>query len=54
MCHNKLVINVMIDSVKIMVTESGGTRNISGNSNAIVNLESELADLQSIGKAVIF
>ena len=44
MSQNKLVINSMINSVKRMGTGSGGTRNISGNSNAIVQLENELAD----------
>ena len=54
MSQSKLVINSMIDSVKNMGTGSGGTRNISGNSSAIVNLESELADLHSKEKAVVF
>ena len=39
MSQNDLVMNSMIDSVKRMGTGSGGTRNISGNSSAILNLE---------------
>mgnify|MGYP001367170361 CR=1 FL=1 len=54
MSQNKLVINSMINSVKMMGTGSGGTRNISGNSNAIVRLENELAYLHSKEKAVVF
>ena len=54
MSQNKLVINSMINSVKRMGTGSGGTRNISGNSNAIVQLENELADLHLKEKAVVF
>ena len=54
MSQNKIVINSMIDSVKNMGTGSGGTRNISGNSSAIVNLENELADLHSKERAVVF
>ena len=34
-----------------MGTGSGGTRNISGNSNAIVELENELADFHLKEKA---
>ena len=54
MSQNKLVINSMINSVKRMGTGSGGTRNISGNSNAIVQLENELADFHLKEKAVVF
>ena len=54
MSQNKLVINSMIDSIQRMGIGSGGTRNISGNSSAIVHLENELADLHSKEKAVIF
>lgn len=54
MSQNKLVINSMINSVKSMGTGSGGTRNISGNSSAIVNLEKELADLHSKERALVF
>ena len=54
MSQNKLVINSMINSVKRMGTGSGGTRNISGNSNAIVELENELADFHLKEKAIVF
>ena len=54
MSQNKLVINSMINSVKRMGTGSGGTRNISGNSNAIVQLENELADFHLKEKAIVF
>ena len=54
MSQNELVMNSMIESVKKMGTGSGGTRNISGNSSAILNLENELADLHSKEKAVVF
>ena len=39
MSQNQLVTNSMIKAVENMGTGSGGTRNISGNSSAIVNLE---------------
>ena len=54
MSQNKHVINSMINSVKRMGTGSGGTRNISGNSNAIVQLENELADFHLKEKAIVF
>ncbi len=54
MSQNELVISSMIDSVKKLGTGSGGTRNISGNSSAIVNLENKIADLHSKEKAVVF
>ena len=54
MSQNKIVINSMIKATKCMGTGSGGTRNISGNSSAIVNLENELADLHSKEKAIVF
>ena len=54
MSQNDLIINSMIDAVKKMGTSSGGTRNISGNSSAIVNLEKELALLHGKEKALVF
>jgi 5-aminolevulinate synthase len=54
MSQNKQIINSMIDAVKEMGTGSGGTRNISGNSSAIVELESELATLHQKEKAIVF
>ena len=54
MSQNDVIINSMIDAVKKMGTSSGGTRNISGNSSAIVNLEKELAVLHGKEKALVF
>ena len=54
MSQNKLIINSMVDAVKNMGTGSGGTRNISGNSSAIVNLEKELAILHNKKKSIVF
>ena len=54
MSQNKIVMSSMINAVKSMGTGSGGTRNISGNSNAIVNLENELADFHKKQKAIVF
>ena len=54
MSQNDLIIKSMIVSVKNMGTGSGGTRNISGNSSAIVNLEKELANLHSKEKGIVF
>ncbi len=54
MSQNKIVINSMINSIKRMGIGSGGTRNISGNSSSIVDLENELANLHSKEKAVVF
>jgi len=49
-----LVINKMINSIKSMGVGSGGTRNISGNSVEIVNLENEIAALHNKEKAMVF
>ena len=54
MSQNKLVVNSMVDAVNLMGTGSGGTRNISGNSVAIVELENELAKLHNKEKALVF
>ena len=54
MSQNKSVINKMINSIKIMGIGSGGTRNISGNSVEIVNLEKEIATLHQKEKAIVF
>jgi 5-aminolevulinate synthase len=54
MSQNKYITNSMINSVKEMGTGSGGTRNISGNSSAIVELERELASLHQKEKAIVF
>ena len=54
MSQNSLIISSMIDAVKNMGTGSGGTRNISGNSSAIIDLEKELAILHDKSKAIVF
>ena len=54
MSQNTLVINKMINSIKNMGIGSGGTRNISGNSIEIVNLEKEIATLHQKEKAIVF
>ncbi len=54
MSQNNLIINSMVDAVKDMGTGSGGTRNISGNSSAIVNLEKELSILHNKKKSIVF
>lgn len=54
MSQNELVISKMINSIKTMGVGSGGTRNISGNSVEIVNLENEIAALHNKEKAMVF
>ena len=54
MSQNTHITNTMIDAVREMGTGSGGTRNISGNSSAIVELERELATLHQKEKAIVF
>ena len=54
MSQNKQITNSMINAVKEMGTGSGGTRNISGNSSAIVELERDLATLHQKEKAIVF
>ena len=54
MSQNNLIINSMVDAVKSMGTGSGGTRNISGNSSAIVKLEKELSILHNKKKSIVF
>ena len=54
MSQNKLVIDSMINSAKQNGVGSGGTRNISGNSSAIVNLEHELTELHGKEKTIVF
>ena len=54
MSQNTHITNTMIDAVREMGTGSGGTRNISGNSSAIVELEKELATLHEKEKAITF
>lgn len=51
MSQNTLVINKMINSIKKMGIGSGGTRNISGNSIEVVNLEKRNCNLASKRKS---
>lgn len=48
------VVNAMVETTKAMGTGSGGTRNISGNNSAVVELENELAGLHNKSKALVF
>jgi 5-aminolevulinate synthase len=52
--QNQITIENAIDSLKKFGLGSGGTRNISGNSAPIVNLEEELANLHNKDNALLF
>jgi 5-aminolevulinate synthase len=54
MGHHPAVINAMIEAAVRMGAGAGGTRNISGNSHAVVALEAELADLHKKEAARVF
>ncbi|MFZ3236614.1 MAG: 5-aminolevulinate synthase [Stellaceae bacterium] len=54
MGRHPAVINAMIETAVRMGAGAGGTRNISGNSHAVVALEAELADLHRKGAALVF
>ena len=54
MSQNKSTISAMIESINKLGTGSGGTRNISGNSVEIINLENEIASLHNKQKSLIF
>lgn len=54
MGSHPVVIETLRDAAKQMGVGAGGTRNISGNSSAIVGLEIELADLHGKEAALVF
>jgi 5-aminolevulinate synthase len=54
MGQNRDVTRAMVEAAWRLGTGAGGTRNISGNSNPIVTLEAELADLHGKEAALVF
>ena len=54
MGQNRDVTRAMVETAWRLGTGAGGTRNISGNSHAIVELEAELADLHGKEAALVF
>ncbi|WP_210497013.1 5-aminolevulinate synthase [Microvirga antarctica] len=54
MGQNRDVTRAMVETAWRVGTGAGGTRNISGNSHAIVDLEAELADLHGKDDALVF
>lgn len=54
MGQNREVTRAMVETAWRLGTGAGGTRNISGNSNPLVGLEAELADLHGKEAALVF
>ncbi|ETO05034.1 5-aminolevulinic acid synthase, partial [Reticulomyxa filosa] len=54
MGEHPVVMEAMIDTIRRSGTGAGGTRNISGTSEDISNLEKELADLHDKEAALVF
>src|SRR5437660_8825649 len=54
MGRHPLVIDAMAKTAQRTGTGAGGTRNISGNSHAVITLEAELADLHRKDAALVF
>ena len=54
MGRHPLVVDAMVQTAQRMGTGAGGTRNISGNSHAVIALEAELADLHRKEAALAF
>src|ERR1700736_1976504 len=54
MGRHPLVVKKMASSARRHGTGAGGTRNIAGNSHAVVELEAEIADLHRKSAALVF